>query len=234
LYNKANQLDYYGSGDVNNDGVINWADAEALEAGARNIRGDVNGNGYIGDTDDIQKIKDFSNGILKYLPMDMKHAETVAERMNILEAYRRSSRAWYYNATKKDWDCDGYAWYSLFETTSVAKAEDSPWYNSSLLSGQNMEEINERWGQIKSYIAYIQRRDGGYHTSLAFFVGSDDVREDTPLSSEGKALNVWKILNTSTGHWLEPGHVLMDENGEIDLYGYILGINFYTGEKFYG
>lgn len=233
LYSKTNQLGYYGSGDATNDGKITWADAEAIEAGANNIRCDVNGDQIFGDSRDLQIVRKMANGIM-YSPMDMKHAETVEKREAILEAYIRDSRTWHYNATKANWDCDPYAWNSFFETTSLSKSEASPWYNDALLSEQNMGEINERWGQIKSYIAYIKRKDGGNHTGLAFFVGSDDTREDTPLSSEGNALYVWRILNTSAGDWLEPGHALMDENGGVRLYGYILSKDIDTEEEFYG
>ncbi len=63
-----NILDWYGSGDVNNDEVIDSKDLTAMNNGVKNDRSDVDGDGNSSTTNDKKVLNDYLNGTINYLP----------------------------------------------------------------------------------------------------------------------------------------------------------------------
>jgi hypothetical protein len=62
-----NKLEYYGSGDVNNDEKINSLDVEAMNNGVVNDMADVTGDGSV-DFNDRNFLEKYVNGEIGYLP----------------------------------------------------------------------------------------------------------------------------------------------------------------------
>ncbi|MFH0760227.1 MAG: T9SS type A sorting domain-containing protein [Bacteroidota bacterium] len=220
LYNKTN---YRGDGDGTKDGIVNYEDLALMQKGSQDISLDVDWDGVSSTSADQKILNDLLTGKIEYLPTDIRRAKTVAEREWALERFRQLGDAWIWDERKKDWkdDCDYYARYAFAQTNSVDEFENAPWFSNPAFSQFDMNRINEEFGNLHFYICYSQRKDGGYHTGLAYFVGSDDPAKDTPLSATGEALDVWRFLNTSNGKWLNPGDNLMDENGEVSIRSYI-------------
>lgn len=220
LYNKFNQFDYYGSGDANNDGIIDWIDSQAIALGMSNYRTDIDGDSVQSTPTDNIVLKDYLSGQIDRLPMDWENATTVAQRIFILESFINVDDTWYYNSTKAEWDCDQYARLAFFKSMSTSKADTSDWFISIHFIEQDMQVINEKWGQIPAYIACTSVKEGAstydWHAVLCVFVGSDDSEQDTPLNFDS-----WIFINTTTGNRIEPGHVFMDENGEIMIKSYV-------------
>lgn len=61
------KLEYYGSGDVDNNGVIDKNDAQAIYDGIKNDMADVNGDQVI-DSTDAKMIEEYVDGTRSYLP----------------------------------------------------------------------------------------------------------------------------------------------------------------------
>jgi len=75
-------LNYYGSGDVNEDNVLNWNDYDAMGS-VQNDMSDINGDGVINDNDKII-LKNKLSGSREYLPSDWNKLNTT-EKTNWLE-----------------------------------------------------------------------------------------------------------------------------------------------------
>jgi len=79
-------LAYYGSGDVNKDNVLDWADYNKMVAEAPMIdETDLNGNGIPSDPQDIQIAADYFNGNIEYLPAQWDKLKTREERIDWLD-----------------------------------------------------------------------------------------------------------------------------------------------------
>ncbi len=74
-------LDWYGSGDVDGDGMITyWGDFTAMVAGAQNDRADVDGDGIPSTTEDIAHFQDYWDGNIDYLQGWWNRLQTREER----------------------------------------------------------------------------------------------------------------------------------------------------------
>ena len=79
-------LDWYGSGDVDGDGMITyWGDFTAMVAGAQNDRADIDGDGIPSTDADIAHFQDYWDGNINYLQGWWNRLETRAERESWLE-----------------------------------------------------------------------------------------------------------------------------------------------------
>ncbi len=70
----------YGSGDTNQDGIVNWDDYDAMVWGTQNDYADVDGNGIASDTTDQRLLSEFLNAERNYLPGQWNALQTRAER----------------------------------------------------------------------------------------------------------------------------------------------------------
>jgi|GEM_PF-3549490 len=207
FFDVKNTRDYYGSGDANGDGYLTFADATAMQTGTINYRTDVDGDGNFSTVNDQNIVKEVLNGQRKGVPFDWNRTENVAQRRWIIQKYLDLDNTWVYDASKASWDCDQYAWESLFKTNGVEKATASPWWTD--VSAQVGNKL-ERW-KIPTYLHYSDTYAGVKHTSIAVFIGSDDPTKDTPLEYEN-----WLVYNSTTGEFdMKPGHPLIKKDGKI-------------------
>jgi len=75
-------LNYYGSGDVNEDNVLNWNDYYAMGS-FQNDMSDINGDGVINNNDKVI-LQNYLNGNLNHLPSDWNKLNTT-EKTNWFE-----------------------------------------------------------------------------------------------------------------------------------------------------
>ena len=66
-------LNYYGSGDVNNDGQINNNDLIAMQQGVQNDRADIDADGIPSTTMDQNILSNYLNSSIDYLPGQYNH-----------------------------------------------------------------------------------------------------------------------------------------------------------------
>lgn len=79
-----NKLDWYGSGDVNNDEKIDNDDLNSI-VGSTSYRADVDGDGTPGTANDELTLKNFLTGVSDYLPGHWDELQTPEERVSWLE-----------------------------------------------------------------------------------------------------------------------------------------------------
>lgn len=79
-----NFLDWYGSGDVNNDEKIDDEDLNSI-LGSTSYRADVDGDGTPGTGNDKVTLEDYLNGVKPYLPGHWDKLQTPEERVSWLE-----------------------------------------------------------------------------------------------------------------------------------------------------
>lgn len=79
-----NFLDWYGSGDVNNDEKIDDDDLDSI-FGSTSYRADVDGDGTPGTGNDKVTLEDYLNGVKPYLPGHWDKLQTPEERVSWLE-----------------------------------------------------------------------------------------------------------------------------------------------------
>jgi len=76
-------LDYYGSGDANNDGIIDWDDYNLMVLGTSNDRTKVTGTGT--NQEDINLLYDYLMDSIRYLPAHWNWLQDSTERIEWYE-----------------------------------------------------------------------------------------------------------------------------------------------------
>ena len=76
----TDSLKWYGSGDVNLDGVVNSADLQAMNNGSNAIEADVDGDGTPSTQNDKNVLTQYLNGSINYLPGHWNELTTPEER----------------------------------------------------------------------------------------------------------------------------------------------------------
>ncbi len=80
-----NKFDWYGSGDVNNDEVIDLNDLYAMDSGQKNDRGDIDGDGISSTNNDKTILQNYLNENILYLPGHWNALDNEEERTSWLE-----------------------------------------------------------------------------------------------------------------------------------------------------
>ena len=79
------QFEWYGSGDVNNDEVIDIEDINAIDNGVKNDRGDIDGDGISSTSNDRTILQNYLNEKILYLPGHWNALLNEEERTSWLE-----------------------------------------------------------------------------------------------------------------------------------------------------
>lgn len=192
--------DYYGSGDVDNDGQFNAADALALEAiiqgdGVANVRADVDGSGSIDDAD------------LKLLNTALAGAK-LPGWWNDLDS-REARETWAKKIIAQDKTDEhpyGY-WFqcSAFAAQFLIRATG---YRNDL--GNTFYDGNEALFNMPVYTANVMSDSFG-HTINAILVGDD------PLDFRD-----WYFHEPQTDELVQPGMWDMPYNSDIYIYSPLL------------
>lgn len=104
-------LDWYGSGDVNDDGKVDSTDVKIIESG--NVppqdldRADVNGDGVVNQAD-ADLIQEYINHTIPYLPGYWDSLTTRTERVSWLEKMMKIEKALPSNVNLAKWACQNF------------------------------------------------------------------------------------------------------------------------------
>ena len=71
---------YYGSGDVDSSGIVDWNDYNAMLNNVQNDMADVDGDGVASTAQDQQELSDYLSGTSSYLPGHWNYLQTREER----------------------------------------------------------------------------------------------------------------------------------------------------------
>jgi len=114
---------WYGSGDVDSSGVIDWDDYDAMQQGAQNEMADVDGDGTPSTTQDQQTLADYLNENISYMGGYWDYLQTIPERddwtYKIWEIDQLDTNTWIYPTyISGDYATDGYIrQFALHDTT---------------------------------------------------------------------------------------------------------------------
>ncbi|MCB9211345.1 MAG: T9SS type A sorting domain-containing protein [Ignavibacteriales bacterium] len=109
------QYDWYGSGDVNNDEIIDIIDLYAIDTGVKNDRGDIDGDGISCTQNDRTLLEKYLNETILYLPGHWNALTTKDEKIFWLEkmiqvedVYKYNDSGWVSNNFVRQMEIDFY------------------------------------------------------------------------------------------------------------------------------
>ncbi|MCB9248950.1 MAG: T9SS type A sorting domain-containing protein [Ignavibacteriales bacterium] len=100
------KYEWYGSGDVNNDEVINNKDLEAMLSGTQNDMSDIDGDGMSSTSIDRTILQNYLNENIEHLPSHWNLLVTEDEKINWLEKMIAVEDVYKYNSDK--WICENF------------------------------------------------------------------------------------------------------------------------------
>jgi hypothetical protein len=221
LFNKQ-PMDYYGSGDVNHDGVIDEMDVQSITEGISNDRADVNGDGIVSMADG-DLIQSYVLGEIPYLPGHWNHLETAKEREEWLKKVLEIDDA---NSIHLGKSCGYFANQLAYDCHDVENILEWEEYDSQ----NRMYGLTNRLGRfnIPMYVLSSRSSMGEAHAANAIFIGSDVPEEDTPLS-----FKVWRFIEPQNDAIVQPGGFTIDPNKPIEIRRTIFKYNSLVEEYYH-
>ena len=206
-----NALDWYGSGDVNNDGKIDGLDIQEIDSGYSNDRSDVDGDGVPSTENDKQLLQDFINGSLAYLPGHWNKLETREEKESWIEKMLRideTSEISSLDERTYGWDCANFVNQLTINFYGLSNIEE--FSNSS--KTEYFTENNARFNLPVYYFSTFSQ--GVPHAVGGVLVGEDV-----------QSLKDFYFIDVYSDSRIYPGHPQMDENSSVTI-----GALAYRGE----
>lgn len=182
---------YYGSGDVNNDGVVNYSDLDAIDSGVKNDYSDIDGDGEPSTPIDRHTLNRYLEGNLKYLPGDWDNLETKQEKESWVEKClaidETSKKDW----IKDKWMCDDFA-------TQIDINFNG--YEKEVFSSTKYDFSNNCRFNIPVYTVGTINRDGVGHRINAILTGEDPKNindyhlfDDSQLGTHVNPFDSWSV-----------------------------------------
>jgi len=159
-------LEYYGSGDVNLDGIIDGSDANLIRNGISNDMSDVDGNGYTNESD-AQMIDDYSNGVIDHLPAHWNDL-TPKEKVSWLRKANKIDKS-NTNPYNKPWVCENFTLQRVLDFRGLNNWQNSSDVRLGNQKGQYADSISRF--NIPVYTVATRTRDGVGHAVTAVLVG---------------------------------------------------------------
>lgn len=220
-----NKLDYYGSGDVNNDEVRDETDVQLIRAGGleglEKERADVSGEGELNEQD-AQILEDYINGNRNYLPGNWNELNFVENRREkrfdwIDKRVRESA----YLVTPYKYpegetpDCTLNSHLYFFNFTGVENFENYEGFNDNWPGNDTKEGydfyslyVDNAKENIPCFNLGAKTKSIGNHMMPSFFVGPEnDVEEDNPLD-----FTQWVTFNPNNQSWIISEDIYTNEN----------------------
>jgi len=207
-----NKLDYHGSGDANNDGIVNFTDYTLMQSGTSNDRTDIDGDGTPSTSNDLSILYDYLNGNISYLPSHLNKIN-YSERPNYLEDRTAIDKTDTLTITTPD-RCSRYSTafvinFHGFEDLNGINPEDTEWLYTK----------NGRFN-MPVYRVTTNINQPTYHVINAFLVGNN------PMN-----FNDWYFVEPQTDQRVFPGDNNMLVNNPVEI-EYIFSINPMISGKF--
>lgn len=224
-YFQKNSLEYYGSGDVNNDNTVNYLDIQAIQAGTKNDMADVDGDGVRGTEADVQKLQGYLEGTDKLVGKDFWSDNVTNEERKkwILDLFRNVympsknykvdpyGRAY---ITYPGWVCDQYSDQAAIDFSGMT----NPVAFSDEFNHTSQEYLTENNGRFNLFsLTFAGKKDDNeYHRMIAFPIGKDLTKFDNYLIIDGKTGSEARIDN----EWIKENQIVdLRWHGVSEIYG---------------
>jgi len=195
-------LNYYGSGDVNNDGVIDWTDYNSI-LGNTSDRADVDGNGTPGQSADkailLEYLTDASQR--QYLPAHWDLLQNRTERINWFEKVKTIDQT---QVPKAGWVCTDYSKQFFINLCGIENI------TSSGLNFNKMDTTKNARFNIPIYEVETQTNTGVSHQINAVLTG-----DSTSTFNNG-----WYFVEPQNDTRVFPGNVSMGANSFANIKRY--------------
>lgn len=205
-------LDWYGSGDVNNDGKIDSLDVAAIISGIKNDRADVNGDGIV-NGDDSQLLSDYLNRKIPYLPGHWDDLRTREERISWLDKTAKIDSISDIKAQlfAAGWICSDFELQRIINFYGVSNIEGCIKFLKQSNGTDHFSKDNARFN-IPVCGAGVTGGGGIGHGICCVLVGDDPLK-----------FNDWYFFSNYFDAQIMPGNWEMDINSpvQIDSYGYV-------------
>jgi len=198
---------WYGSGDADSSGLVDWDDHYAMQQGVQNDMADVDGDGFPSTANDQQILEDKLNGVTHYMPAYKNSFQDFSEmhswNQNIWEIDQLDTTTWVYNEyVSGDFGRETYIRnFGYFDTSDVNIPQE---YDLS---------VNARFNQPVYYVSIFNPNGAGHGMNMMF--KNPEIITNDSLSIE----NCYLIepqedgLDIGTNNWSVP-------NGtRIKIYG---------------
>ncbi|MCF8399450.1 MAG: T9SS type A sorting domain-containing protein [Bacteroidales bacterium] len=201
-------LHFYGSGDANDDGVINWTDYDLVNSGTANDRTDLDGDGSRSTTTDAQILYDYLTDQMPYLPAHWEHL-TQTEKVDWFEKTLAIDQTDLI-PPGPNWDCDDFAFQLCINEAGIENIE-----NAEINFNVYDTTMNGRFNS-PVYRVTTTSANNIAHRIDANLVG------DNPINFED-----WYFVEPQDDSQVSPGDPSMDPNEpvKIDRYSYIWSEN---------
>ncbi len=215
----------YGDGDINSDGNVDFADAQAIYTGTKNDYADVNGDGEV-NNDDGKIIEEYVNGERAYLPGDWNKLD----RTEKIDWVNKRFQA-YSHLMSRNIDCEintdiitlnfrgvyNFENYVGFDRDNDGKPEGYDYYKDKVQNGRE---------NIPAYAIKFRFNDDSHtgHVIPGFFVGPNNfVEKHNPLD-----IKQWYFLDYNTGEEAKIGELIdPDEFVNISWVGWVPYSNYH-------
>ncbi len=210
-----NKYDYYGSGDVNNDGVIDFNDVSAMQNGETNDRADIDGDGTPSTENDQQILMNYLNGNIRYLPSHWNYLNGIEKRNWVQKMLAIDSVN--YNPYIPDGDsiytCVEFSKEMLINNFGVDSLINYIGYWKFLNHGDENARFN-----IPVYMVFtkiqVQSENPTGHVISGVLVGPNDTThfQENPLN-----FNEWYFFEPEDDGEVHPGDPEMNKNFPVKI-----------------
>jgi hypothetical protein len=215
-----NKHDYYGSGDVNDDELINQEDADLIKnnqiISEMKDRADVNGDGIV-NSEDAKLIEDYFNGNKNFLPghwnelnLQPNRRELKLDWLNKMLAIDKTDE----NPYRSYYNCDEFTKQVLINFTGIENFEN-----------YDQKEFYESYGAFNARFnipiyELITNSPGGTHASCIVYLGPEDDSEKDDIFEKGMNENQWYKFEPQTDKEHDFGEGFISENGPAIIKGF--------------
>jgi hypothetical protein len=220
-----NKYEYYGSGDVNNDEEINYADVSAMQNGIKNDMADIDGDGTPSTANDQQILIDYLNGNIDNLPSNWNHLNGIEKRswlekmIAIDKVDENPYIAFTGNNQDSVYDCGMFSREALINFFGVDSLDNYIYaYKYSSRHGDENARFN-----IPVYMTFNKVTPGieppagtepTGHNINAILVGPDDT---TRYQEDPTNFNHWYFFEPQTDEEVHPGDFSMNPNKPVKI-----------------
>jgi len=222
-------LDWYGSGDVNNDEKIDNSDTNSI-LGSSSDRADVDGDGNPGTFQDKSLLVDYLNGGINYLPGHWNELQTKAERVSWIEKMLKVQDMTPYisGGQGEDFVCASYINQMQIDFHGISNINEFIQNNVNNGGVEYNPTHNARFN-LPFYHTSTLNINGIPHSAGSFFIGDGNSSSTDVLNFED-----YYSVNYYEDDELVPGEFDLNENGyyNVGLTAYVED-PFIPGEKYF-
>ncbi len=217
-----NKYDYYGSGDVNNDGVIDFNDVSAMQNGELNDRADIDGDGTPSTINDQQILSDYLNENIRYLPSHWNYLNGI-EKRNWVQKMLAIDQVDTIQYIPGEFECGEFSEIMLINNFGVDSLNNYLDWERYSSRGATNARFN-----IPVYMVSTQVANFTGHVISGVLVGPNDTThfQENPLN-----FNEWYFFEPEDDGEVHPGDPEMNKNYPVKIKWWGLVIS--DGEPYY-